>query len=857
MGKWFPLRIDAALGQVYHYPELFGRPVHRSIQASAENEELSVMIHPLLLQVRSLRQALLTRALHQQAPPPDVAKKLIDLVPQFARTELDDVQLAHLWGELQLVLVECEGRREDATVWGQVRNAADAGMVGVLKRREWDDLQDLFRRDIYPRLASAVLAPRAARMQACIEATTRLRSLALRPAGHPYYWRLLQIAEMQYPRFGTSGWRARMGLDFTWRRATAVVQAILEYVREIGLHELPLTIGYDSRINADRVANLVADIAAANGMAVRLAAREAPSPALIQNITEVLGVAKNAGLINCTPSHNPVKDPASGLYLGNEYHGIRYNTPYGAVAPARATDTIGRRAMELLLDETIIPVDRPRGKVTLFDPMPDYVSSVIGDLSAGRAEGSADVPAKLREFWGAEQAMVVIDEMHSASRGYLRAVCEQLGIRYTVLHGEKDPLLGELMYANPEPPHIARCAERVLELKGKYPRIIGLGFDTDSDRFGVVDETGRYFMMNRLLPLLADYLLTAAYNGQPGKIIRNNVTTRLLDRVAAENRAKIIPPADSSALVPHAAAPNYQVTLGDPDNMSGFFTYVVPVGFKNIADVMMDRLQEALAAGEQNPDRIQQVFHDCLQRLLLAGEESNGMTSRGHTPDKDGLWGALLTLQMCAVRRQPLTALWDEFVAKYGKLVSARRDVEAPDEAKEGLVNAYLDRYADMGEEGAMPDPLLADFIPIYCGGVRGDLVEVILQDADGRDCYLTVRASGTEPLNRIYVECPEEGQRDELLRAAGEELERLIVSAIVTAPNVNTVVDLLDAVELPPMRGADLPATYTPRILGPAVARLRELGGSQAEEMVLLADRELSERNPAKADSLASVEPL
>ena len=813
------------------------------------------MIHPLLLQVRSLRQSLLGRALQQQAPALDTAKKLIELVPQFARVELDDVQLAHLWGELQLILVEGEGRREDATPWGQIRNAADAGMVGILKRREWEELQELFRRDIFSRLASTVLAPRATRMQVCIETTTRLRLLAGRPAGLPHYWRLMQLAEMQYPRFGTSGWRARMGLDFSWRRATAVVQAILEYVQESGLGSLPLAIGYDSRVNGDRVASLVADIAVANGMQVLLAARETPSPALIHYITEVLGVAKNAGLINCTPSHNPVRDPATGLYLGTEYHGIRYNTPYGAVAPSRATDTIGRRAMELLLEETIVPVGRPRGKVTIFDPMGDYLSAAINDLSgkAAAPDGvQVDALGEMRAFWGAENAMVVIDEMHSASRGYLRQLCERLGIRYTVLHGEKDPLLGELMYANPEPPHIYGCAEKVRELKEQYPRIIGLGFDTDSDRFGVIDEHGNYVMMNQVLPLLTEYLLTAAYNGQPGKVIRNMVTTRLLDRVAEAHREKIIPPADPGAIVPHAALPAYQVALGDPEQMSGFLSFVVPVGFKFIADVMMDKLQEALAGGEKDPAHIQQHFHESLQRLLIAGEESNGMTSRGHTPDKDGLWGALLTLQMCAVRGRTIAELWQQFIGAYGKLVSVRRDVEAPDVAKEELVNVYLDRYADMAEEGAMPDPLLADFTPIYCGGIRGDMVEVILEDADGRECYLTVRASGTEPLNRIYIECPEEGQRDEILRAVGEELERQIIGAIVTAPDVSTIVDLLDAVQLPPAEGGDLPATYTSRITGAAVARIREVGNGKAEEMVLLANHELGERNPAKADTLS-----
>jgi hypothetical protein len=233
------------------------------------------------------------------------------------------------------------------------------------------------------------------------------------------------------------------------------------------------------------------------------------------------------------------------------------------------------------------------------------------------------------------------------------------------------------------------------------------------------------------------------------------------------------------------------------------------------------------------------------------------MTSRGHTPDKDGLWGALLTLQMCAVRGQTVHALWEAFIADYGKLVSVRRDVEAPDIAKEGLVNVYLDRYANMGVDIPVPDPLLADFTPIYCGGVLGDLVEIVLEDADGRECYLTIRASGTEPLNRIYVEFPEEGQRDEILQAVGEELERQIVSAIVGAPDINTIVDLLAAVQLPPAESGDLPATYTSRITSPAVARIREIGNGKGEEMVLLADRELGERNPAKAGTLTTAEPF
>ncbi|HOS43480.1 MAG TPA: hypothetical protein PK794_07300 [Armatimonadota bacterium] len=811
------------------------------------------MLDPLLLAVRQLRRTLMARALDGQAPPVNAQKKLMELAPQMNKAALNDRQLALLWGELQLLMVEAEGGPDDAMTWGPIRNAADAGLVALLKRKEWVGLGEAFAKTIFPRLASAIALPRPLRITALIDATTRLRALADRPAGGAHRWLLRQLAEMQYPRFGTSGWRARMGVDFSWRRATAVAQAIVEYVLESGLGHLPLTIGYDSRVNADRVAQHIAEIAVANGLHVHLAARETPSPALIFYITEVLGVGKNAGL-NCTPSHNPVRDVATRRYTGTEYHGIRYNMPYGAVAPTRATDTIGRRAMELLLEDAATPAERPRGMVTYFDPLDAYADAMVGDLAAtvtlpdGRA---GDAVAAMRDYWGAEDAMVVIDEMHSASRGYLRAICERLGIRHTVLHGEKDPLLGELLYANPEEPHIARCAGQVRALRTRYPVIIGFGVDTDSDRFGVVDEHGQYMLTNQLLPMLAHYLLTAAYTGQPGRLIRNMVTTRLLDRVAARHREKILPPADPAAIVPHATLPGYTVALGDPTAQSGFLTHVVPVGFKYIADVMMPELPAALAGGERDPGRLQKLFDTCRHTLLLAGEESNGMTSRGHTPDKDGLWAILLTLQMCAVRRQLPAALWDEVLATYGALVSARRDVSAPDVAKEALVDTYLDRCAEGRRTVSVPEPSLAGCTPTYCGGIRGEMVEIIMADEEGRESYLAIRASGTEPINRIYVEAPDAALRDAILLAVGRELEARILHAISEATDVMAVVDLLDAVELPPAGGADLPATFTARITAPAGARIRALAGPHAAAALADANQELARRNPAKVGTL------
>ncbi len=185
--------------------------------------------------VRRLRQTLIAHMLQQQPPPADAAREFSELVPKIAQTDLDAHQLALLWGELQLLLVEGEGRAEDAACLGACTPCGGGRLGEPAAAARMGKPAELFHRDLFPRLAGAVSAPRAARMQACIEVTTRLRTWAARPIGREYSGLLTPIADMQYPRFGTSGWRARMGQDFTWRRAQAVIQAIVEFVcRAVG-----------------------------------------------------------------------------------------------------------------------------------------------------------------------------------------------------------------------------------------------------------------------------------------------------------------------------------------------------------------------------------------------------------------------------------------------------------------------------------------------------------------------------------------------------------------------------------------------------------------------------------------------
>ncbi|MFW5713035.1 MAG: hypothetical protein ACOCYU_00005, partial [Brevefilum sp.] len=126
----------------------------------------------------------------------------------------------------------------------------------------------------------------------------RLRTLEPQLVGDEHQLGLLRmIYDRKYLRFGTSGVRGRWGDDFTERRARQVVQAVCDLLNDEGVpdyvgHEdlsgRKVVIGYDTRRNADRVAEWAAEVCLANGFEVEFANRDTPTPALVYYLTEDL-----------------------------------------------------------------------------------------------------------------------------------------------------------------------------------------------------------------------------------------------------------------------------------------------------------------------------------------------------------------------------------------------------------------------------------------------------------------------------------------------------------------------------------------------------------------------------------------
>jgi len=451
-------------------------------------------------------------------------------------------------------------------------------------------------------------------------------------------------------RFGTSGWRAIIADDFTYKNVELVTEAICGYLKEsFSEDEKTLIVGNDSRFMGEKFAAVAAGIASRKGFRVLLCNHPTPTP----TISHAIRNNRAVGGINFTASHNPP-----------EYQGIKFSTADGAPALPEITKRI-----EELIQNTPDVADAEGGSIEEFDPRPAYLDNLKTKINF-----DAIAEAKGR---------FVYDALWGTGRGYLDKILRGYGLEVETLHDWRDVTFGG---KSPEPSE-KQVGELVEAVKSKG-YTLGLATDGDGDRFGVIDSNGDFIQPNHLIAILTDYL--AESRGWKLGVARSVATSHLVDRVAKERGLKL---------------------------------YETPVGFKFIGELI-------------NKDEI-----------ILGGEESAGLSIRGHFPEKDGILACLLAVEAVTVRGKSLTEQLNELYARVGKLESGRIGVKLNPEIAAKLKEKLAEEPSEIG--GRKIENIN-----------RMDGVKFFFTDGS----WMLMRPSGTEPVVRIYAESEDKQELEVLL---------------------------------------------------------------------------------------------
>lgn len=278
---------------------------------------------------------------------------------------------------------------------------------------------------------------------------------------------------------------------------------------------------------------------------------------------------------------------------------------------------------------------------------------------------------------------IVVDSMYGSGRGVIKGILQGTGCEVTEIRGEMNPGFGGV---HPEP--IGRFLGPLAGAIGTHLGNFGLATDGDADRIGAMDERGNFVDPHKIMALALQYLYEK--RGWTGSVVRTVSTTRMIDRLA---------------------------------NQYGLKLHETPVGFNHISDIMMQ------------------------EEVLIGGEESGGISFKGHIPEGDGILIGLLIIEMVANSGVTLFEMVDDLIKKVGPAYYERTDLRLRRPVSKSQMTRQLINDAPAAIGGESVKEVVAK-----------DGVKYIMAD----DSWLLIRPSGTEPVLRVYSE----GRTQEMVKA-------------------------------------------------------------------------------------------
>ncbi len=286
---------------------------------------------------------------------------------------------------------------------------------------------------------------------------------------------------------------------------------------------------------------------------------------------------------------------------------------------------------------------------------------------------------------------IAVDLLHGTADGYLDTLLEGADIKLKVINKNRDVLFDG---HSPEPNE-----ENLKELKSiikKESYKIGLATDGDADRFGIIDSDGTFITPNQVIPILLYHLNKT--RGWKGVVARSVMTSHMIDKLAAKLAIEV---------------------------------KETPVGFKYIGEIMTERPND----------------------FIIGGEESGGLTVRGHVPEKDGILACLLMAEAVAMHKKSLSAILKDIYKLTGNIITSRKNFRLPQETMEKFKETL--KKETPSKMGAMAIKKV----------IKLDGYKFIIDDST----WIGFRLSGTEPVVRLYVEASSNDTIKKLI-SAGEK---------------------------------------------------------------------------------------
>jgi len=284
---------------------------------------------------------------------------------------------------------------------------------------------------------------------------------------------------------------------------------------------------------------------------------------------------------------------------------------------------------------------------------------------------------------------IAVNPLYGTGRGYLDTLLLEAGVKVKTINNHRDPYFGGL----PPEPSKSHIGDFIAMIRGDDSIALGLATDGDADRYGIVDGDGTFIEPNYILALLYDYLVRVKKKN--GDVARSVATSHFVDAVARHHGLQVLE---------------------------------TPVGFKFIGEFIRDG------------------------RILIGGEESAGLTVRGHVPDKDGILACLLVAEMVAVEGKPLTVLLADLYRRVGEFHTHRDNIRLSPELEESFAGRLAKPPATFAGKK------VAEVITI-------DGSKFVLDDGS----WVLFRKSGTEPVVRVYGESSSEAALRVLMKAADQ----------------------------------------------------------------------------------------